>query len=155
MDCRTAWGPSPVHPIVYTVHERALYFQSQRFFSNFWTKKDTILNLIHPYETEPLQLMYEIDQKISTVMKESGIEAKEGDEGASGIKPTLLDATYAWMNGASFKEICQGEVYEVLFCVFYICVLLKKKKEKKQPSSRSTCLGDCGQEKKHNKTTNW
>eukprot|EP01061_Rhynchopus_euleeides_P004465 TRINITY_DN13718_c0_g2_i1.p1 TRINITY_DN13718_c0_g2~~TRINITY_DN13718_c0_g2_i1.p1 ORF type:complete len:953 (+),score=506.48 TRINITY_DN13718_c0_g2_i1:153-3011(+) len=61
---------------------------------------------------EPLQLLYEIDQKITAVMKESGIEPREGEELANSIRPTLLDATYAWMNGASFKEICQGEVYE-------------------------------------------
>eukprot|EP01064_Diplonema_japonicum_P034227 TRINITY_DN7029_c0_g1_i1.p1 TRINITY_DN7029_c0_g1~~TRINITY_DN7029_c0_g1_i1.p1 ORF type:complete len:945 (+),score=261.24 TRINITY_DN7029_c0_g1_i1:45-2879(+) len=58
---------------------------------------------------EPLQLLYEIDKKIVDVMKESDLPAPENE----GIKPALLDVTYAWMNGTKFSDICSmTDVYE-------------------------------------------
>ncbi|KAJ9466522.1 ATP-dependent RNA helicase mtr4 [Diplonema papillatum] len=59
---------------------------------------------------EPLQLLYEIDKKIGEVMRESGLDVSDQE---TKIQPTLLDVTYAWMNGARFIDICsQTEVYE-------------------------------------------
>ena len=67
---------------------------------------------------EPLQLLYEIDKRIKDIQLESGIEKTTEGEG---IKPALLDITYAWMNGAKFTDICQNnqtDIYEVR--VFFI-----------------------------------
>eukprot|EP01063_Lacrimia_lanifica_P040429 TRINITY_DN9150_c0_g1_i1.p1 TRINITY_DN9150_c0_g1~~TRINITY_DN9150_c0_g1_i1.p1 ORF type:complete len:974 (+),score=478.42 TRINITY_DN9150_c0_g1_i1:63-2984(+) len=61
---------------------------------------------------DPLQNLYEIQRRVEDISKESGIETN-AEEKQESLSPALLDATFAWVNGARFTDICKmTEVYE-------------------------------------------